>query len=319
MNRDEMDAHPVFRKDFTIVTNAVSEASNIALEAIFMRQTGIIFYGLSRVGKTCCIKSIHAQTSGFMPRAYVTQIEVIKQEGSYTNNIVEQLAKEEELVFRRSTLAVEKLGQMADMIINRCHEKNCNHWVLLLDEFQRLRVHDINILFHLFNRLDRKGVTMTVLSFAMPQVFKQRDKLMEVVGGDNEQLIARFMSKLVEFKGCRSAHDLAVILKTFDEKSEYPVGSCEPYTQNFAPAAFKAGFRLADYVQSLWQAFDAGAVGAYKNNVPLEHVFLSIRYLLRYIASHDGSKLEITSVLCADVVERSSLKEFCLLNGSKKQ
>lgn len=317
MNRHEIDAHPVFRKDFTIATNAVSEASIIALEAIFMRQTGIIFYGLSRVGKTCCIKSIHAKARGFMPRAYMTQIEIIKQEGSHTNNIVEQLAKEEELVFLSKTLTVEKLGQMADMIINRCHEKNCNHWVLLLDEFQSLRVHDINTLFHLFNRLDRKGVTMTVLSFAMPQVFNQRDKLME--GGDNQQLIARFMSKLVEFKGCRNAHDLDVILKTYDDKSQYPLGSGEPYTQNFAPTAFKAGFRLTHYVQLLWQALDAGAVGAYKNNVPLEHVFLSIRYLLRYIASHDGSNLEITSELCADVVARSSLKEFCLLNGNKLQ
>jgi hypothetical protein len=315
MNKDEMDAHPVFRKDFTIATNAVSEASNIALEAIFMRQTGIIFYGLSRVGKTCCIRSIHAKAKGFMPRAYVTQIEVTKQEGSFTNNIVDQLAKEEKLVFRGKPLAVEKLGQIADMIINRCHEKSCNHWVLLLDEFQRLRGYDINILFDLFNRLDRKGITMTALSFAMPQVFEQRDKLM--TSGGNQQLIARFMSKLVEFKGCRSAQDLAVILKTYDEESEYPVGSSEPFTKNFAPSAFNSRFRLASYAQPLWQALNGDSVGAYKNNVPLEHVFLSIRYLLRYIASHDEPKLEITSILCADVVERSSLKEFCLLNGSK--
>ncbi|MFJ7795725.1 hypothetical protein [Pseudomonas sp. NPDC096950] len=317
MNRDEMDAHPVFRKDFTIVTNAVSEASNIALEAIFMRQTGIIFHGLSRVGKTCCIKCIHAKAKGFMPRAYVTQIEVTKQVGAFTNNIVDQLAKEEQLVYRGRTLAVDKLGQIADMIINRCHEKNCNHWVLLLDEFQRLRGYDINILFDLFNRLDRKGITMTVLSFAMPRVFKQREDLMK--SGDNEQLIARFMSKLVEFKGCRSARDLAVILETYDKKSEYPVGSLQSYTKNFGPCAFEAGFRLSTCVKPFWRALDMAAVGAYKKNLPLEHVFLSIRYLLRYIASHDEAQLEITALLCEEVVERSNLGEFCLLNGSKAQ
>ncbi|WP_339476025.1 hypothetical protein [Pseudomonas sp. RL_5y_Pfl2_69] len=315
MNKDQIDAHPVFRKDFTVATKAVSEASNIALEAIFMRQTGIIFYGLSRVGKTCCIKSIHTKAKGFMPRAYVTQIEVVKKEGSFTNNILDQLAKEEKLLYPEKTIAVVKLGKVADMVITRCHEKNCNHWVLLLDEFQRLREYDLNVLFDLFNRLDRKGITMTILSFAMPLVFEQRKRFM--TNGDNQQLIARFMSKLVEFKGCGSARDLAIILQTYDEKSEYPAGSRESYTKNFAPRAFEAGFRLASYVSPLWKALETAAVGAYKNNVPLEHVFLTIRYLLRYIASHDEPELTITNVLCEDMVERSNLLEFCLLNGSK--
>jgi len=43
MNRDQMDAHAVFRKDFTVITNAIAKASSTALEAIFMRQTGLIF------------------------------------------------------------------------------------------------------------------------------------------------------------------------------------------------------------------------------------------------------------------------------------
>lgn len=71
MNRDQMDQHAVFRKDFTVITNAIAETSSTALEAIFMRQTGLIFHGLSRVGKTSCIKVINSKLHEFMPRAYV--------------------------------------------------------------------------------------------------------------------------------------------------------------------------------------------------------------------------------------------------------
>jgi DNA replication protein DnaC len=79
MKMSDLDAHPVFSKNFTVQTNAIAEASNEALDSIFMRQTGLIFYGMSRVGKTCCIKAIKSKLGNFMPRAYITQIEVAKK------------------------------------------------------------------------------------------------------------------------------------------------------------------------------------------------------------------------------------------------
>ncbi|MDR8016154.1 ATP-binding protein [Ectopseudomonas guguanensis] len=313
MNRDQMDAHAVFRKDFTVITNAIAKASSTALEAIFVRQTGLIFHGLSRVGKTSCIKTINSQLRGFMPRAYVIQIEVVKKEGSFTNNILDQLATEEGVKFRSRETPVGKLDRISEHVINRCAEKFCNHWVLLLDEFQRLRPHDLHVLFDLFNRLDRKGITMTILSFAMPAVFKQREDLM--YAGNSEQLIARFMSELIEFKGCTSAQDLAVILQTFDEKSEYPPKSGITYTNGFAPQAFATGFRLEPLHGSFWKALNSASAGGYKNNVPLEHLFLSIRYLLRYLSQNDYSRIVIPDKLLDEVVQKSNLPQFCMLNG----
>lgn len=313
MNRDQMDAHAVFRKDFTVITNAIAKASSTALEAIFMRQTGLIFHGLSRVGKTSCIKAINSKLRGFMPRAYVIQIEVVKKDGAFTNNILDQLATEEGVKFRSRETHNGKLNRISDHVINRCGEKNCNHWVLLLDELQRLRSYDLHVLFDLFNRLDRKGITMTMLSFAMPAVLEQREDLMRA--RHNEQLIARFMSELIEFKGCTSARDLAVILQTFDEKSEYPPASGITYTNSFAPQAFATGFRLEPLHGSFWKALNSASAGGYKNNVPLEHLFLSIRYLLRYLSQNDSSRIVIPEKLLDEVVQKSNLPQFCMLNG----
>ncbi|RAU48000.1 MULTISPECIES: hypothetical protein [unclassified Pseudomonas] len=317
MKMNDLDSHPVFSKSFTVQTDAIAEASNEALDAIFMRQTGLIFYGMSRVGKTRCIIAIKRKLSGFMPRAYITQIEVMKKEGSHTNNIIEQIATEEGLPFASKMLAVSKLTALIDTILFRCIERSCNHWVLLIDEFQKLRVYDMSLLSDMFNRLERKGVTMTVLSFGMNSVKRQRDDLKTVPTGkiDSAQLIARFMSRLILFKGCTNVSDLETILRAYDRDSEYPTGSQISYTAGFLPAAFANGFRLESYSRDLWKSLNSATAGGYKNNVPLEHVFLSLRYLIRYLVTLDADKITLPPHVFDEVVRKSNLHEFCAENG----
>jgi hypothetical protein len=316
MDMTELRDHPVFTRDFTVMTFAMADACEIAVDAIFMRQTGIVFYGLSRVGKTYCLNEIKNKLVGFMPRTYVTHIEVKKKDGTYTNNIIWQLGKEENCYFKSRDIVIVKLDSFVERILLRCHERGCNHWVLLLDEFQKLRYFDLHLLADIFNMLQRKKITMTVLSFGMPGIFELRDDIQH--RDDGELLIGRFMTNFIEFPGCRDKASLKLILDAFDRSSEFPESSGISYTQGLMPRAFSSGFSLVKYIQPIWSALNREALGAYHNNLPLEHVFLTLRYLLRFGAMNDVPDFELSQEAIEHAVKLSCIKTFSLLAGKKK-
>lgn len=307
--------HPVFTTDFTVITPALAEACSIGMDAVFMRRTGLVFYGLARVGKTRCVRMLQNKLSGFMPRAYVTQIEVIKKDRSYTSNIALQIGLAEGCEFKTRELAVPRFVRIVDVIALKCAERNCNQWVLILDEFQRLRVFDLHQLADLLNMLESKGIIMTLISFAMPNVSRLRKDVAREE--DGSKLISRFMSDFIEFPGCRSASELELILETFDETSEYPKFSGISYTRSLVPTAYASGFRLAPYSKVMWDSLNAVALGAYRKNLPLAHVFMTIRYLLRHCIINDRPSLTLTRVNIDSAVAHTKLAEFTKLNGDK--
>lgn len=307
--------HPVFTKDFTVITPALAEACSVAMDAVFMRRTGLVFYGLARVGKTRCVRILKNKLAGFMPRAYVTQIEVIKKDKSYTSSIALQIGLAEGCEFKTRELAVPRFVRIVDVIALKCAERNCNQWVLILDEFQRLRVFDLHQLADLLNMLEGRGVIMTLISFAMPGVSDLRKDVAREK--DGAKLISRFMSDFIEFPGCKSESELRVILDTFDETSEYPKFSGIPYTRSLVPTAYAYGFRLAPYSKLMWDSLNAEAQGAYRKNLPLEHVFMTLRYLLRHCIINDRPSLTLTKGNFDSAVAHSKLAEFTKLNGGK--
>jgi len=310
----EIDAdHPIFAREFTIFTGEMSRACALGVDAAFMRRTGLIFYGLSRVGKTYCIRALKSELSKFMPRTYVTQIEVVNRERQASNNIMLQLAIEEQCAAFVKGSVLQRLNATIEKIELRCKERNCNHWVLLLDEFQRLRNYDLYQLADILNVLERRGIKMTVISFAMPEVLRRRDEFRQK---DERQIVSRFMSDLIEFHGCR-LNDLKTILHAYDVTSEYPVSSGVSFTRGLTPLSYLRGFRLESYCDLFWRVLNAHSLGAYKNNVPLEHVFISLNYILRFCAKNDGVEHALTERQFQDAVKMSRLKEFTMENGDK--
>lgn len=307
--------HPVFTTEFTVLTPALAEACSIALDAVFMRRTGLVFYGLARVGKTYCAKTLKDKLSKFMPRAYVTKLEVIKKDLTYTSNIAMQIGLTEGCEFTVRELAVPRFVRIVDTIAFKCAERNCNQWVLILDEFQRLRVFDLHQLADLLNMLASRGIVMTMISFAMPGVSELRDNVAKEK--DSAKLISRFMSDFIEFPGCKNVKDLRLILDAFDEASEYPKYSGVPYTRGLLPLAYAYNFRLATYSKPLWESMNSVAYGAYRKNLPLEHVFMTLRYLLRYCLRNDRPSLKLEKSDFDRAVARSKLAQFTQVNGAK--
>ena len=307
--------HPVIETQFLIASNEISRISTIVKDRVFMRKTGVIFYGPARLGKSQCCKALKGYLMATFPKLYVNSVTVINREGLNCSNIIRQLADIENCPIKSRETRLSIFKKLTDRIVLRVRENDCNQYVCLIDEFQRLRSADLYQLADLYNSLDNVGIKMTVVSFAMPEVIQLRDDLF---ASEQRQIIARFMSEFIVFKGCSSIDDFTIILKGYDSIAEYPPGSRITFTQAFAPIAFSSGFRLEKYAKPIWLALTGCAIGSYRNNLPMEHVLFSIKYILMWCSSHDRDGLVLTDTQIMAGVESSSLQDFCTYSGKSK-
>jgi len=156
---------------------------------------------------------------------------------------------------------------------------------------------------------------MTVVSFGMAEVLQLRD---EFFASEQRQIIARFMSEIITFKGVTNIADFTNILKGYDEFAEYPENSGITFTRAFLPRAFEGGFRLENYARPMWDALSGCARGVYKNNLPMQHVLEMIKCILLRCAPNDREDLAISDEDIRFSVESSLLQDFCSINGSGK-
>jgi len=194
----------------------------------------------------------------------------------------------------------------ADIMVNLAAREG-SHFVLIIDEMHRLNDVDLEQLLAVHNALHMQKISMTTISFAQPEIANRVTGLMT---RRQHQLLARFLAEPIQFEGCSCVNDLSKILDSYDINSEYPEGSGWSYTRFFVSDGYQAGFRLVNYVQELWDAMHK-ALGAYPEaGVPMEHVCLTIEYLLLALRVDDCYNVTISKRDIADAVAASNLAVF---------
>ncbi|MDR0212274.1 MAG: hypothetical protein LBJ33_24320 [Pseudomonas putida] len=310
----EIREHPVIDTNFLLASNEINRICKIAMDKIFMRRTGVIFYGPSRLGKTGCSCVLQDCLSKYSPKVYCNRVVVVNREGQKYTNIGLQLATLEGYQKKSRDTRWDVLNYLTDRIIVRVREHGCNQYVCIIDEFQRLKGGDLYQLVDLYNLLDQESVKMTVVSFAMPEVVDLRE---ELFGIEQRQIISRLMSELIEFKGCSDVKDLAVILRGYDLQTEYPEGSGISFTCSFFPTAFASGFRLESYCELMWMCMNSYASGVYVKNLPMEHILATLRYLLNSYSENDSEDFKLSESMVCEAIEASSFKDFCKVSGRR--
>lgn len=180
--------------------------------------------------------------------------------------------------------------------------------VLIVDEIQQWRPNDFHVLADLHNYLKLQGIILTVIGFAQSEIYERLTGLRAV---EHYQIVARFFSEIIPFRGCQNIDELTAILNACDTESEFPVGSGITYTAFFAPQAYSAGFRLVPLAELFWKSFDENVSGKYTKNLPMQHVRESILALLLLVAQHDSALFEADEKLVDEAVRRSGMRTFC--------
>lgn len=304
------EEHPALSTHFRLPTPVLRDVIKQAFFELGMKQTGVIFYGPPRVGKTRCYKALRVEIPKRFPNAYViSMIAVARENARHVSTIVNQLIMQEGIETSRYASSNKIFNILIDKIACRMRCERKNHLVLIFDELQRFAAADFFQLADIVNVLDDKGVKVTVISFGMPELQKIVGNFKSV---NQLQIIARFMSDLRPFAGITSRDMLRLIFGFYDTDMFYPEGSAISYTQHFFPKSFSKGWRVSVVADSVWNEMHKVATGDYVNNLPMEHVAAVVRYFYQISDVVDGAENPISLDDIHHAIKVSKFRGFCI-------
>ncbi|AZD92647.1 MULTISPECIES: ATP-binding protein [Pseudomonas] len=298
--------HPLVTNQAQIITQQMVRVYQLCLDRVAARRAAVLFEGSSRTGKTCCSEFVAAHMRIQLPTVLVMLHVARSRVARQRQSVLKELCISERIL--PQARGVDHLQHLLAYIESHVTGRSAPHCVLIVDEIQSWEPNDFHVLADLYNYLHLQGITLTLIGFAQPEIYERRNGLKAV---EHYQIIARFFSEIIPFRGCQSVDELATILQACDTGSEFPSGSGVSYTAYFVPQAYAAGFRLVPLAELFWNAFGDSVAGKYIKNLPMQHLRESIACLLLLISPHDSELLEADDKLVNEAVRRSGVGVFC--------
>lgn len=322
MNLDMSDAsresmlehHPVLEREYTLPTPMMERTYSIIRERIWARRTGVVFYASPRMGKTRCAIAVKDLISAEFPRIFVTLLSARRASRPTDGHVFRLILEAHHHALSKRVTADMLFENAKSEIRVQTNTLGGTQYVLLIDEMQLLNNVDLQQLVAFHNTLELAKIRMTTISFAQPEILHARSALMTT---NDRQIIARFLSEPIAFEGCSTSEELKLLLKAYDEGSEFPENSGWSYTRFFFPAAFACGFRLAKYTSVIWVALSRAAGSANNGMIPLEHICLTVEYLLLGLRKNDSAELRIASSDASVAVDAANLQAFSTLMNAE--
>lgn len=302
-----LNSHPILEKNYRLPTPMLERTYALIRERVWMKRTGMYLYASPRMGKTTCAEEVQSLLIAEFPKLHIVQVSVRRtQRPSEAHMFRLILEGVNHALSHRASADLLFQNVKTDIMVNLA-ARGGTHFVLIIDEMHRLNDVDLEQLLAIHNSLHQQNISMTTISFAQPEI---REKVTGLMTRKQHQLIARFLAEPIQFEGCSSINDLQRILNCYDTESEYPEGSGWTYTRFFLPLGYQAGFRLLKYAEGIWSAMLL-ALGKYTGSgVPMEHVCLTIEYLLLALRADDCHNVAISEKDIADAVGASNLAFF---------
>lgn len=311
---DLLDSHPILGKNYRLPTPMLERTYALIRERVWMRRTGVYLYASPRMGKTSCAEETQALLSLEFPKILILRIDARRNLRPSESNMFRLILEgAHHALAKRSTADLLFYNVKAD-IMAKLAALGGTHFVLIIDEMHLLTDVDLEQLLAVHNALHMEGISMTTVSFAQPEI---KNRVTGLMTRRQLQVIARFLAEPIQFEGCTSVDDLHRILNSYDSESEYPEGSGWSYTRFFLPEGYEAGFRLANYADPIWQAL-SNATGSYiEAGIPMEHICLTVEYLLLVLRTEDCCNVTISERDITDAVRSSNLVVFSgLMHGN---
>ncbi|MDH6151362.1 MULTISPECIES: ATP-binding protein [Paraburkholderia] len=250
--RDEfLPDHPVVKRRYTVPTPMLIHAHEESRDRVWTRRTGIVFYGEPRVGKTTCARSVMYFLREEFESIYITMASCRRSKNPREGLMSRLILEGSDHILAARSKPDDLFQTVISDILTNVSNLGGDQFVLILDEVNLCNESDLTELLQIHNKLEMKGVTMTTISFGQSTVLNLISSLRI---SEEFQIVARFFRKPIPFLSCNSEQTLAAVLQCLDEETEWPEGSGCSYTNFFFPKAFRAGFRLYQYANPIWNA-----------------------------------------------------------------
>lgn len=292
--------HPVLTLKYTVPTPTIEQIYSIVRERVWMHRPSMYMYARPRMGKSTCAAAVKALLNAEFPEKYVV---ILSADPTRKSTLAKDLATECGLHLGPRDTPSRILDLLITHICCEAQAINGDHFILEIDEMQALQGPQYNELLLLQNRLQLRGIKLTTIGFAQPDINNERSALL-VAGATN--LIARFLSEPIIFKGCDDMAWLARVLRSFDEDLQYPEGGCS-YTEFFFPEAYSSGMRLIQSLELIWGAITELAGKGGTKNFQVEQVFRILQEMLVSMRRKDCDSFKITKSDIDDVIEKLNI------------
>jgi len=310
-----IDSHPVVQREYTLPTPMLNRTYNIVRERVWARRTGVVFYAPPRMGKTKSALEIQAALQDEFPNVYTLFVNARASARSSDMHMFRLLLEASHHVLAGRAAADLLFKNATTDVTLQLSNRGGSQFVLIIDEAQLLSQTDFQQLVVFHNALSVRKIKMTTIAFAQPEILHRRTALLTA---SQLQIIARFLSEPIAFEGCSCAAELKALLVAYDELSDFPEGSEWSYTRFFLPCAFRAGFRLSKFYKRIWEELTKVSGFADKATIPMEHICLSVEFLLLASRDQDCASFTLTDPEIEAAVDSSNLASFSAILQAPK-
>lgn len=222
-------------------------------EMIISNSCGFLVVGPSRCGKTSAIRFCTDK----LRATYGEELPVILY--TATTHIATQKSFYESILFSIGETSVKgTANQMRSRIINRLVEKAIRTTyqmvIMWIDEAYLLHETELNWLIDIYNELAFNEVQFTVIMVGTKELVDLRKGL---ITAGKQQIIQRFMTKVIAFHGIETPEQLLLCLAAVDSSISLH-GNSDPekliLSKRFFPDAYLDGKTMADAAEDFWLA-----------------------------------------------------------------
>lgn len=287
------DEHPVIQQKYIVPTPSIEEMYTRIKKLIRLRTPGGIIFAHPRFGKTYAVRYVMSVLREDFPKAVMLsfgcQMKKHRSEDAFFSLLLGAAGHPGALTGNVS----KKRAKLYDKIMELVDRSGHNWFVMFADEAQRLDIIEYEWLRDVHDELERRDVRMITLLVGQPNLLNQKSAFRI---GRQTQIVSRFMIDEMQFRGLRSAEDLATCLAGFD-LAVHPAKSDWCFTRFFLPAAYSTGFRLVSQAAVLWEEFLAAHKSArfeHEPEIPMQYFARAVEIALMENADKDDYGFVLT-------------------------
>jgi hypothetical protein len=297
-----MEDHPLVRRRYVVPTPSIDEFYERVRTCITFGNSGSMLYGHPRFGKTRAIRYVVRALELEFPKIAVLSFLVRNSRNHGESAFFSHLLQEAGHAKAHTGSNSKKRDRLKFKLIETVERSGNNLLLIFVDEAQRMDVDEYEWLRDVYDELDGAGIRVLVFLIGQPSLLNQKNAFRQ---SQQTQIVGRFMTHEVQFRGLLSADDVATCLAGYDEAC-YPERSDWTYTRFFYPQAWSEGFRLVTQASTVWDAFLTAhdrARFTFEVELPMKYFTQAVEIALRRHAADDSSEFGLSPALWQQAVQ----------------